>query len=174
MNLNELKALSRQIKPHSYGYTVKNSEEYDIMSICKSLKENMFKVKSRALHHLKHSTSPKDIKFYHDLMNTSPSSSSPQQPTIQPDFMNLTIPSLTDDEDDNSSTHSQDIYSSFLSLYTPNFMMQEPIHTNNITVNTLTEDHINFWLQQGGNTSSPITLATDQELAGKQNNTFTP
>lgn len=124
MNLEELKALSRQIKV-----------EYDIMSLCKNLKENMCKVKSRALHHLKHSSSPKDVQFYHDLMNDN-----------KP-------PSLTDDDgDDNSSTHS----------YTP---------ATDLT--SLTEDQINFWLQQGGTTSSPITLATDQELAGKKKNSPT-
>lgn len=191
MSLQELKALSRQIRPHS-----EFNARPDIVSISRDLRENLTKAKSRMMDSLKKSKAEKDLKIYEYLLDDCYSVPS------SPNLSSSCSSSDYDDEDDFSSVNTATSSSVQLRLvtsdsgsvsvvpsnighplplYTPDFspsvidmdyFFQSPISTpctNNINNNDVTEDQINSWLQRGGfgDTMSPITMATDQELAGK-------
>ncbi|KAI9354905.1 hypothetical protein BD770DRAFT_473792 [Pilaira anomala] len=116
MSLQELKALSRQIRPHSQF----NSRP-DILAISRNLRENLARAKSKMMDSLKHSTVPKDLEIYEYLSqkNTissssssssssfSPSSSSSSTTTSSmPSSPNLSSSHSDDEEDDDSSVNS--------------------------------------------------------------------
>lgn len=145
MNVDELKALSRQIKPYPSS---RNSDcTTDIDLLVKKLKNNMNKAKSRMLQQLKQSNPP----LYHDICNDED----------EDDCSSVSTSSLS-----TSLPTYQDIYQSLLSLYP--FDLSASVKNNTQDVMTeVTEDQINTWLQRGGFSSSPITMVTDQELAGK-------
>lgn len=146
MNLDELKALSRQIKPYRHHVDCTTT---DINSLVKKLKSNMNKAKSRMLQQLKLSNSP----IYQSILC--------EQQQQQ------------EEEDDSSSVSTsctyQDLYQSLLSLYPTTSCLNNMTTTTTTQnlVSEVTEDQINTWLQRGGFSSSPLTMATDQELAGK-------
>ena len=225
MSLQELKSLSRQIKPLSAtsdasfannlnfrALSARDSEpKKNIMMLSRCLRENMHRAKARMMNSLKNSNAPQDIQTYKDLSNKSTH------------YHGIATPDLgsSDDEDDCSSvstlssiqlrlmtsnpgkisaalsepslspttsfsSQDEDKSRSFVPLYTPpcfspsssssladiDLFLQHswPVtekkgHANH----DVTEDQINSWLQRGGynDSMSPITMATDQELAGK-------
>ncbi|KAI9478313.1 MAG: hypothetical protein EXX96DRAFT_482927 [Benjaminiella poitrasii] len=217
MNLEELKALSRQIRPTA------NHHE-NIMLLSRNLRENLFRAKSRMMDSLKNSTEPQALQIYKDLTNQSTCNNS--------SITNTTIRSSGGNEDDCSSVSTlsslqlrlvtdesghvsvvssdyqpvpsskvavsippsftvdvkqdnffvgQDVTcpTSFMSLYTPNyypsmldmelFLTNWPLFEKNTDYSQstdVTEEQINSWLQRGGHNDT-ITMATDQELAGK-------
>lgn len=201
MSLQELKALSRQIRPHS-----EFNSRPDIVTISRNLRENLIKAKSKMMDSLKNSTTPKDLKIY-EYLKDDVSCSIPSSPNLS----SSSSSSDYDDEDDfssvNSTTSSIQLklvtsdsgsvsvvpsnaitsashidlpFGNPLPLYTPDFspsiidmdfffQSSKPRPCTNYNNNDVTEDQINSWLQRGGfgDSMSPITMATDQELAGK-------
>ncbi|KAI8088428.1 hypothetical protein BDF21DRAFT_413208 [Thamnidium elegans] len=208
MSLQELKALSRQIRPHS-----DLNSRPDIIAISRNLRENLARAKSKMMDSLKKSTAPKDLQIYEYLNKEDVSSSVPSSP-------NLSSSSSSSDyeDDDYSSVNSTNssiqlrlvtndagsasvvptscstsscslsfainddamIFGNPLPLYTPDFYTSPSImnmelffqsphwaKTMPCTNSDVTEDQIDSWLQRGGfgDNMSPITMATDQELA---------
>ncbi|KAI8351153.1 hypothetical protein BD560DRAFT_438870 [Blakeslea trispora] len=224
MSLQELKSLSRQIRPLSASdasftsklnsralsarssYSEQDDSKKNIMMLSRCLRENMHRAKARMMNSLKNSNAPQDIQIYKNLINKSANY-----------YHGIATPDLgsSDDEDDCSSVStlsslqfrlvtsdsgkisavlsepslsqstsflSQDENKScpFVPLYTPTCLspsladidlflqhswpvIEKGSHTNR----DVTEDQINSWLQRGGynDSMSPITMATDQELA---------
>lgn len=221
MSLQELKALSRQIRPHSQF-----DSRPDILAISRNLRENLARAKSKMMDSLKHSTAPKDLEIYEYLSQkntiSSSSSSSSSTTSSMPSSPNLSSSHSDDEEeDDDSSVNStnsslqlrlvtnesgsasvlptnikpnitttstfnlnqEEIFGNPLPLYTPDFYSSPSIMNMDLffqsphwapksmpcTNRDVTEDQIDSWLQRGGfgGHMSPITMATDQELAGK-------
>ncbi|GAA5816659.1 hypothetical protein MFLAVUS_010189 [Mucor flavus] len=216
MSLQELKALSRQIRPH----TDLNSRP-DIIAISRNLRENLARAKSKMMDSLKKSSTPQDLQIY-EYLNKEDVSSVPSSPNLS------SSSSSSDYEDDdyssvnstnssiqlrlvtndagsafvvhtscpttttNTTNTSTTNYSSFainddamifgnpLPLYTPDFYTSPSIMNMDLFFQSphwaktmpcsnsdVTEDQIDSWLQRGGfgDNMSPITMATDQELA---------
>ncbi|CAO3613520.1 unnamed protein product [Mucor hiemalis] len=205
MSLQELKALSRQVRP-----IVKQQKKTDddIVAISRNLRENLFKAKSKMMDSLKNSNTPKDLQMYEFLNKDSESMpSSPSYTSSEEDYdddchsvnsTHLSLRLVTNDSGSVSVVPSSVCQSSSAStvsslddslmnetifgdesplmpLYTPSIMnmeifFQSPFWTPKTmpcTNNDVTEDQINSWLQRGGfgDHMSPITMATDQELA---------
>jgi hypothetical protein len=186
MNLQELKALSRQI---SFS-----PQHDDILRLSRNLRENLFRAKSKMMDSLKHSNEPQDIQIYKDLIK--------RQPEEEDDCDSISQIKLVTSASGSVSVVSSDGYSSssssasttsslddeqddlLMPLYTPNYypssvmdmdlFLQHPWPVLEKTPyndhEDVTEDQINSWLQRGGHDDnsimSPITMATDQELAG--------
>lgn len=213
MSLQELKALSRQIRPQ----TDLNSRP-DIIAISRNLRENLARAKSKMMDSLKKSSTPQDLQIY-EYLNKEDVSSVPSSP-------NLSSSSSSSDyeDDDYSSVNSTNssiqlrlvtndagsasvvpttscsttttnttttfaihddamIFGNPLPLYTPDFYTSPSIMNMDLFFQSphwaktmpcsnsdVTEDQIDSWLQRGGfgDNMSPITMATDQELAGKK------
>ena len=227
MNLQELKALSRQIRPYSTAATSSTTplaqlnarihqqeNTKDIVLLGKNLREKLFTAKSKMMDNLKNSKEPEDMLIYNNLIkSTLPSlvennnnstnsdddeddcssvstlssiqlrlvtDASGRVSVVSDDFSSTT--SLYDDGYNNDNYHlfgHDSTCTSIMPLYTPSpmldmdlYLQQNPWYQNclsNIN-NDVTEDQINSWLQRGGHDdsiNSPITMATDQELAGK-------
>lgn len=106
MTLEELKALSRQIRPlNSSSCTKANTvtttittttTANDIMLISKNLRENLTKAKSKMMANLSKSNEPKDIEIYEYLSKESPYS--PTTPSLSPP-----VSDMEDVEDDFNS-----------------------------------------------------------------------
>ncbi|CAO3646167.1 unnamed protein product [Mucor fragilis] len=251
MNLQELKALSRQIRPYSTAAATstcttptptptptpattaplsrlnahirsgKDGKEDDAKNIAllgRSLRERLFKAKSKMMDNLKHSEEPEDVLIYNNLIkSTLPSlvensnsnstnsdddeddcssvstlssiqlrlvtDASGRVSVVSDDFSSTTF-SLFDEGYNNDNCHlfgHDSACTSIMPLYTPSsssmmdmdMCLQQPSWYQNCLSdinNDVTEDQINSWLQRGGHDdsiNSPITMATDQELAGK-------
>lgn len=241
MNLQELKALSRQIRPYSTAAAtstctttsstaplsqlnahIRNEQDKEednaknIALLGRSLREKLFKAKSKMMDNLKNSEVPEDVLIYNNLIkSTLPSlvennnsnntnsdddeddcssvstlssiqlrlvtDASGRVSVVSDDFSSTTS-SLYDEGYNNDSYHlfgRDSTCTSIMPLYTPSSMMdmdmylQQPSWYQNCLSdinNDVTEDQINSWLQRGGHDdsiNSPITMATDQELAGK-------
>ncbi|KAK4510715.1 uncharacterized protein ATC70_005148 [Mucor velutinosus] len=243
MNLQELKALSRQIRPYSAAAATftcttttttpatsaplsrlnthirseKDREEEsakDIALLGRSLRERLFKAKSKMMDNLKNSEEPEDILIYNNLIkSTLPSlvensnnsnansdddeddcssvstlssiqlrlvtDASGRVSVVSDDFSSTTS-SLYDEGYNNDNYHlfgHGSTCTSIAPLYTLSSMMdmdmylQQPSWYQSCLSdinNDVTEDQINSWLQRGGHDdsiNSPITMATDQELA---------
>ncbi|CEP18371.1 hypothetical protein [Parasitella parasitica] len=220
MNLQELKALSRQIRPYS---TLPSSTQLDshvskteqdtknIALLGRNLREKLFRAKSKMMDNLKNSEEPKDVMIYNNLVKaTLPSLVTISQNTNSDDeddcssvstLSSIQLRLVTDASgrvsvvsDDISSSasslydvgYSNDNYhlfghdstcTSIMPLYTPSSMMNTDLYLQQHSLyenclddinNDVTEDQINSWLQRGGHDDSidsPITMATDQELA---------
>ncbi|KAI8644630.1 hypothetical protein BD408DRAFT_413018 [Parasitella parasitica] len=220
MNLQELKALSRQIRPYS---TLPSSTQLDarvpeaeqdiknITLLGRNLREKLFRAKSKMMDNLKNSEEPKDVIIYNNLVkSTLPSlvansnntnsddeddcSSVSTLSSIQlrlvtdasgrvsvvSDDISSTTSSLYDDGYNNNNYHlfgHDSTCTSIMPLYTPSSMMDMDLYLQQHSLyqsslddinNDVTEDQINSWLQRGGHDdsiNSPITMATDQELA---------
>ncbi|KAG1112238.1 hypothetical protein G6F42_014799 [Rhizopus arrhizus] len=239
MNLQELKALSRQIRPYSTAAAtstctttsstaplsllnahIRNEQDKEednaknIALLGRSLREKLFKAKSKMMDNLKNSEVPEDVLIYNNLIkSTLPSlvennnsnntnsdddeddcssvstlssiqlrlvtDASGRVSVVSDDFSSTTS-SLYDEGYNNDSYHlfgHDSTCTSIMPLYTPSSMMdmdmylQQPSWYQNCLSdinNDVTEDQINSWLQRGGHDdsiNSPITMATDQELA---------
>lgn len=186
MNLQELQALSRQI---SFG-----PRHNDILCLSRNLRENLFRAKSKMMDNLKHSNEPQDIRIYNDLIKREEETDDDCDSVNQIKLVtnasgSVSVVSSSDDYLSSSSastTSSLDDEQDDLSmpLYTPNYysssimdmdlFLQHPWPLLEKTPyndhEDVTEDQINSWLQRGGHDDnsimSPITMATDQELAG--------
>lgn len=102
--------------------------------------------------------------------------------SVVSDDFSSTTSSLYDDGYNNDNYHlfgHDSTCTSIMPLYTPSPMMDMDLYLQQNSWyqnclsdinNDVTEDQINSWLQRGGHDdsiNSPITMATDQELAGK-------
>ncbi|KAI9257480.1 hypothetical protein EDC94DRAFT_635817 [Helicostylum pulchrum] len=225
MSLQELKALSRQIRPHHHCDL--NSRP-DIIAISRNLRENLARAKSKMMDSLKKSSTPKDLQIYEYLNkeDLSSSSSVPSSPNLSSsssssdyeddDYssvnstnssiqlrlvtndagsasvvptssfsssLSTTTTTTTDTSTTCSSFDISDdamIFGNPLPLYTPDFYTSPSIMNMDLFFQSphwaktmpcsnsdVTEDQIDSWLQRGGfgDNMSPITMATDQELA---------
>lgn len=192
MNLQELKALSRQIR---FG-----PQHDDIVRLSRNLRENLFRAKSKMMDSLKHSNEPQDIQIYNDLVKREEedddcdSISSAQQLKLVTSASGSV--SVVSSDDYSSASSSASTTSSLddeqddllMPLYTPNYYPSSSVMDMDLFLQhpwpllektpyndheDVTEDQINSWLQRGGHDDdnsimSPITMATDQELAGKK------
>lgn len=241
MNLQELKALSRQIRPYSTAAAtstcattaataaplprvnahIRSEQDKDedmaknIALLGRSLRERLFKAKSKMMDNLKNSEEPEDVLIYNNLIkSTLPSlvensnghnthsdddeddcssvstlssiqlrlvtDASGRVSVVSDDFSSTTS-SLYDEGYNNDNYHlfgHDSTCTSIMPLYTPSSTMEMDMYLpqpswyqsclSDIN-NDVTEDQINSWLQRGGHDDidSPITMATDQELAGK-------
>ncbi|KAI7906038.1 uncharacterized protein BX663DRAFT_249124 [Cokeromyces recurvatus] len=113
MNLEELKALSRQVRPNHTTVSLSpltnlncrstlNHHEENIILLSRNLRENLFRAKSRMMDSLKNSNEPQALQIYKDLMNqsstTTSTSSSDNSSRISSEST-----SHSEDEDDCSS-----------------------------------------------------------------------
>jgi hypothetical protein len=211
MSLQELKALSRQIRPLTSSTNNKSND--NIILISKNLRENLFKAKSKMMDSLKKSSTPKDVEIYEYLnkenicppayLSSSSSSSTTSSDNEDDDDCNSVDSSIqlklvtnesgsvslvpttgSDSSQSSNSTVSSYDDEDFMPLYTPDYSctmnmdffggLEQPEWLQAKSENNtdmVTEDQINSWLQRGGfgDHMSPITMATDQELAGKKN-----
>ena len=168
MSLQELKALSRQIRPTSTVPTTK-SNHVDIVKLSRNLRDNLYKAKSKMLHNLKQSNTPKDLAMYECLTEID-------NDLVTDDAESVSVvPSCSISS---ASTVSSLDDSPLMPLYTPTSVMNMELFFQSSfwapktmpVTQDVTEDQINSWLQRGGfgDHMSPITMATDQELAGKK------
>ncbi|KAL9536984.1 hypothetical protein MBANPS3_012191 [Mucor bainieri] len=245
MSLQELKALSRQIRPYSTAAAAATStcttatttpaataplsrmnahirseqdrEEDNAKNIAllgRSLRERLFKAKSKMMDNLKHSEEPEDVFIHNNLIkSTLPSlvensnsintnsdddeddcssvstlssiqlrlvtDASGRVSVVSDDFSSTTS-SLYDEGYNTDNYHlfgHDSTCTSIMPLYTPSptmeldMYLQQPSWYQSCLSdmnNDVTEDQINSWLQRGGydeSIDSPITMATDQELA---------
>ncbi|GAN05875.1 hypothetical protein MAM1_0104c05351 [Mucor ambiguus] len=243
MNLQELKALSRQIRPYSTAAAtstcttttttpatnaplsrlnaqIRSEQDLEedntknIAMLGRSLRERLFKAKSKMMDNLKNSEEPEDVLIYNNLIkstlpllvknsNSNNTSSDDDEDdcssvstlssvqlrlvtdasgrvSVVSDDFSSTTSSLYDEGYNNDSCYlfgHDSTCTSIMPLYTPSSMMEMDMYLQQPSWyqschsdinNDVTEDQINSWLQRGGHDDSidsPITMATDQELA---------
>jgi hypothetical protein len=195
MSLQELKALSRQIRPLNNNSN-KEGKDDNIVLMSRNLRFNLFKAKSKMMDSLKNSNIPKDLEVY-ECLNNDQNAATIQLRLVTNESGSVSIvappppPPLFDNDSTSSSSASSTISSfddededDYMPLYhhhqqDTSFMNMELIFQSphwqptktmsSYNQSDVTEDQINSWLQRGGfgDHMSPITMATDQELAGK-------
>lgn len=172
MSLQELKALSRQIKPVN--------KQQDILKMSRNLRENLHKAKSKMMDNLKKSNTPKDVEIY-EFLNKENLMEGDDIRLVTDESGSLSVTSSCSSSSSSvSSLDNQSLMNEtlFEPLYTPSIMNMElffqsssPFWTPKTIShhNDVTEDQIDSWLQRGGfgDHMSPMIMATDQELAGK-------